>query len=122
MLGMFSDKWPDDRTLYTMPMPNETPGNTGVCLYSPYIILYEIEDTIQRDVEHKTAFYNDKVFDDQRTPWAKEEECQTHHQQLHLTPSNLKPQTSKFHFFLYLLPREAQLDNSSRKICIFTKS
>ena len=65
---------------------------TQACVY---IILYEIEDTIQGDVEHKTAFYNDKVVDDQRTPWAKEEECQTHHQQLHLTPFNLKPQTSK---------------------------
>ena len=38
---------------------------TQTCVY---IILYEIEDTIQRDVEHKTAFYNDKVVDDQRTP------------------------------------------------------
>ena len=69
VLGMFSDKLPDDRTLemlYTMPNPNKL--NTGMCLYSPYIIQYEIEDTIQRDVEHKTAFYNDKVVDDQGTP------------------------------------------------------
>ena len=109
VLGMFSDKLPDDRTLemlYTMPLPNETPSNTGMCLYSPYIRQYEIEDTIQRDVEHKTAFYNDKVVDDQRTPWAKEEECQTHHQQLHLTPTNLKPQTSKFGNPLGLGPNE----------------
>ena len=43
---------------------------TQACVY---IILYEIEDTIQtqRDVEHKTAFCNDKVVDDQRMPWAK---------------------------------------------------